>query len=116
MPRITIILALVLGAASYGIWSAQAEPIPPIPSFAGPNGAPVSFGVDGPGGKPVICPNGKELRVSSTELFSLPPAPEELKRRGAPPESKVDKVWRCGLGANPDRNPRLIPASQDPLR
>ena len=75
---------------------------------------PASFEVAGPDGNPVVCANGQRLRVVTSELFGPPPPPNVLRVQQR--TGKEDLVWRCGKGANPHLDPRLVPESQDPLR
>jgi hypothetical protein len=73
----------------------------------------LDFGVDGPDGQPIICKNGKELRVKKQDLLGeKPPPPGQLKKEGLEKENGKTKVWRCGKGADPDQNPVLVDAEQ----
>jgi hypothetical protein len=83
-----------------------------------PTGKPfdqATFGVDGPDGQPVVCSNGKELRVAKDKLARKPPKPGTKDAQAAAEEKGTLRVWRCGTGKDPDKNPRLIDKADDPL-
>lgn len=112
MRRIIIILVLLAATAAFVVVASGGDQAPE-PTFTTEAEAPATFGVDGPDGKPVICANGKELRVPKKLVFGKPTHdPSKMK---PPKADKRDKVWRCGTGANPHLNARLVPASDDPL-
>ena len=99
MKRSIIILALLAVAAVLAVNAATG-------GGGSPTGQPfdqASFGVDGPGGQPVVCANGKELRVSKDTLRAKPPRPHTKEAR-AEREGNV-QVWRCGTGPDPDNIP-----------
>lgn len=73
------------------------------------------FGAAGPNGDPVICANGKELRLPR-ELLVGPPSYDPSSGEPPPPNPEEEMVGRCGEGENPHRNARLVPISEDPLR
>ena len=101
MKRSIIILALLAVAAVLAVNAATG-------GGGSPTGEPfdqATFGVDGPGGQPVVCANGKELRVSKDTLKAKPPKPHTKE---AKEEEGNVKVWRCGTGKDPDKHPRLI--------
>ena len=109
MKRSILILALLAVAAVLAVTAATG-------GGGSPTGEPfdqATFGVDGPDGQPVVCANGKELRVSKDTLRAKPPKPH-TKAAKAETGGKV-QVWRCGTGKDPDKSPRLIDKAQDPL-
>lgn len=111
MKRSIIILALLAVAAVLAVNAATG-------GGGSPTGEPFdqsTFGVDGPDGQPVICSNGKELRVSKDKLTEKPPKPGTKDAQKAEAEKGKLKVWRCGTGKDPDKNPRLIDKTVDPL-
>lgn len=105
MKRMILLLgAVAVGATLLAVAATGGENSPPPP----PRHAPAqqggeTFGVDGPDGKPIICANGKELRVPKG-LVERPPLPPNAQGR-----SQGEYGWRCGTGAAPERNPRLVP-------
>ncbi len=113
MRRRVIIVLLLVALVTSGVvaWASD--------RLAEPTSTPVeqaTFGVAGPDGRPVVCANGKELRVSRDELFAKPTHdPTKVKPVIDRGSANEEEVWRCGTGANPHLNPRLIPASKDPL-
>jgi hypothetical protein len=108
MKRTIIILALLAVAAVLAVVAAGGGGTPSGPPLAS---AQADFGVDGPDGKPIVCKNGKELRVKKELLLAKPPPPGQLKKEG----NGKNKVWRCGPGPDPDKHPRLIDKAEDPL-
>jgi hypothetical protein len=119
--RRTLVMALLLLTAlvATGIVVAGGSSEPERPPWAAADGrhlpekAPASFEVAGPDGSPVVCANGRRLKVKSSELFRPPQGPPRTMLEREP---KGDLVWRCGSGANPHANPKLVPESADPLR
>jgi hypothetical protein len=116
--RRNIIFVLIGAAAivSVGV-VARGSDAPDEPGFAKGRTAPASFGVAGPDGEPVVCANGKQLRVSTAELLGPPNLTPDAASREMllTPKRGEERFWRCGTGANPDVNARLVPASEDPL-
>lgn len=116
MRRLFMLLLVVAALVPVGIVVAGDSSDPGQPEWADPQGnvkqdkVPAEFGVSGPDGTPVVCANGKELKVKKEKLLGPPPHPS--KQATAPDQ---DYVWRCGTGANPHLNARLVPQSQDPL-
>lgn len=111
--RVIIIVLLLVALVASGVvaWAASR---PAEPTFTPAEQA--TFGVAGPDGRPVICANGEELRVSRDELLAKPTHdPTKVKPVTGRGSGNEEKVWRCGTGANPHLNPRLVPASEDPL-
>jgi hypothetical protein len=118
MRRVLITLLLLLTAlVPVGIVIAGDSADPGQPEWVDSEGkmkndsVPAELGVAGPDGMPVVCANGKQLKVTKADLFGPPP----LSRRPVETGSG-DLVWRCGTGANPHLNARLVPESQDPLQ
>ena len=116
MRRALITLLLLLAAlVPVGIIVAGDSTDPGQPEWVDSEGkvqqdkVPAEFAVAGPDGKPVVCANGKQLKVKKADLFGPPP----LSRR---PVELGDLVWRCGTGKNPHLNAQLVPESQDPLK
>src|SRR5918995_6203692 len=113
--RRSLVIALLILAALVGagivIAAGSSEPDrPPWVEADGrlnPEGAPAFFEVAGPDGRPVVCANGRRLRVAKSELFGPPPPPSVLRVRQR--SGKGDLVWRCGSGENPHLDPRLVP-------
>ena len=118
MQRVLIALLLLLTAlVPVGIVIAGDSTDPGRPEWVDSGGkvekdkVPSEFAVAGPDGKPVVCANGKQLKVKKADLFGPPPP----TRR--PVETEFgDLVWRCGMGKNPHLDARLVPESQDPLK
>jgi hypothetical protein len=113
-------LAALVGAGT--VLAVTNDGPPSTPPWVQPDGtvdiskAPDTIGVSGPDGEVVVCSNGRRLKVRKELLFGPPPAtPAELRARRSAANGH-DFVWRCGRGANPHLNPRLVPESQDPLR
>lgn len=112
MKRTIIILALLASLAAVLAVNAATG------GGGAPSGAPfdqATFGVDGPDGEPVVCSNGKELRISKDKLTEKPPRPETKEARAAKEEKGKLMVWRCGTGKDPDKHPRLLAKTDDPL-
>jgi hypothetical protein len=117
MQRSTLLVLIVLAAAvAFGV-AARGGDQPDEPDFAGRTGTAATIGVAGPDGQPVVCANGKELRVPLSSLLGPPNVTPASAARQAllTPKRGEDRVWRCGTGASPDRNARLVPMSEDPL-
>ncbi len=114
---IALLLLMTLVGAGIVIAAGSSEPErPPWIAADGrlkPESVPAFFEVAGPDGSPVVCANGQRLKVGRSELFGPPPHPSVLRAQKR--SGKEDLVWRCGIGANPHVNPRLVPESQDPL-
>jgi hypothetical protein len=68
----------------------------------------LTVGVAGPNGKPIVCANGKELRVKAMLLLAPPPAPS-----GAVPPTPAagGYVYRCGRGPQAHVQPQLVPST-----
>jgi hypothetical protein len=118
MRRVLIALLLLLATlVPAGILIAGDSTEPGQPEWvdaAGvvdPNRVPSELAVAGPDGKPVVCANGRQLRVTKADLFGPPPRSPRVVGTSA-----GDLVWRCGSGKNPHLHPRLVPESEDPLR
>lgn len=111
MKRYIIIPVLLVVSAAFIVSAATGGGGTPVgtPFDSGQS----SFGVDGPDGQPVICANGKELRVPLSLLRTLPS--EHGKAALAKQKPAQMLVWRCGTGEDPDKNPRLIDKAADPL-
>jgi hypothetical protein len=117
MQRSTLLVLIVLAAAvALGV-VARGSDQPGEPDFAARTGTAATIGVAGPDGEPVVCANGKELRVPLARLLGPPNVTPATAAREAllTPKRGEDRVWRCGGGASPDRSPRLVPVSEDPL-
>lgn len=116
MRRLFMLLLVVVALVPVGIVVAGDSSDPGQPEWADSQGntkkdkVPAEFGVSGPDGTPVVCANGKELKVKKEKLLGSPPHPS--KRATAPDQ---DYVWRCGTGADPHLNARLVPQAEDPL-
>lgn len=115
---IATLVAAALVATGVVVAGGSSEPDRPPWVEAGgrfaPEKAPATFEVAGPDGQPVVCANGRRLKVRKGELFGPPPlTPDRLMLQPTP---KEELVWRCGAGANPHLNARLVPESRDPLR
>ncbi|HUQ22223.1 MAG TPA: hypothetical protein VM049_04340 [Gaiellaceae bacterium] len=113
---LTTLLLLLTALVPVGIIVAGDSTDPGRPGWVGSAGAvesdkvPAELAVAGPDGKPVVCANGKELKVKKSELLGPPPS------SGRPVEPQPgDFVWRCGTGKNPHLHARLVPESLDPL-
>lgn len=117
MRRIIPILVLLLATATFVVVAAGGADQPPEPAFTSDTDAPTTFGVDGPDGQPVICANGKELRVPKSKVLGKPTLTPTAAAKQAllSPKRSEEQFWRCGTGANPHLSPRLVPASEDPL-
>jgi hypothetical protein len=116
MQRSTLLVLIVLAAAvAFGV-VARGSDQPEEPRFADGTST-AGIGVAGPDGKPVVCANGKELRVPLSRLLGPPTVTPATAARDAllTPRPGEDRVWRCGTGARPDLNARLVPTSDDPL-
>jgi len=116
MRRLFMLLLALAALVPVGIVVAGDSSDPGRPEWVDRQGevkqdkVPADFGVAGPDGSPVVCANGKELKVKKDKLFGAPANPS---RRPSAPDDEY--VWRCGTGANPHLNARLVPRSQDPL-
>jgi hypothetical protein len=121
MKRRTLVTALLLLTALVvtGIVIAGGSSEPQRPPWIDAQGRlkqeglPASFEVAGPDGEAVVCANGKRLRVKKADLVGPPPAPPSAVAGRRDPGQ--DLVWRCGRGADPHLNARLVPESEDPL-
>jgi hypothetical protein len=116
MRRTTIIVLILLAAlVSFGVARGSDQPGEPV--FASGQATPTTFGVAGPNGEPLICANGKELRVPAASVLGPPKLnPTAAAKQGLlAPKRGEEKFWRCGTGATPHLNARLVPASEDPL-
>lgn len=112
MKRIIITLALLVATAALAVVATGGDMFnEPEPTHT-PE-AQADFGVAGPDGQTVICKNGKELRVPKGLLNKLPPPPSQ--RSKADKADEGEKVWRCGEGKDPHRNPKLVDKKDDPL-
>ena len=117
MQRRTLLVLIVLAAVvAFGV-VARGSDQPGEPDFADDAGTAATIGVAGPDGEPVVCANGKELRVPVSRLLGPPNVTPATAAREAllTPKRGEDRVWRCGTGGRPDLNARLVPVSQDPL-
>ncbi|HEY7453213.1 MAG TPA: hypothetical protein VH683_01525 [Thermoleophilaceae bacterium] len=117
MQRSTVLVLIVLAAVvAFGV-VARGSDQPGEPRFADGTSTAATIGVAGPDGEPIVCANGKELRVPLTRLLGPPNVTPAAAAREAllTPRLGEDRVWRCGSGARPDLNARLVPASEDPL-
>jgi hypothetical protein len=120
--RRSFVIAVLLAAALVGtgvvVAGGSSEPDrPPWADVGGklaPEKAPATFEVAGPDGQSVVCANGRRLQVRKSQLFGPPPVTPDRLMLQRP--AKEELVWRCGTGANPHLNARLVPESQDPLR
>ena len=116
MRRLLMLLLLLAALVPVSIVVAGDSSDPGRPDWVDPAGkvkknkVPAEFGVAGHEGTPVVCANGKELKVKKEKLLAPPPNPS--KQATAPDE---EYVWRCGTGENPHLNARLVPDSRDPL-
>lgn len=114
-----VLVALAGAGTVYAVTNDEPPAAPPWIQSDGSvdiSKAPDVIEVSGPDGEIVVCSNGRRLKVQKELLFGPPSAtPTELRARRAAVTGK-DFVWRCGSGANPHLNARLVPQAQDPLR
>lgn len=117
MRRLFMLLLVLAALVPVGIVVAGDSSDPGSPEWVDSQGnvkknkVPAEFGVAGPDGAPVVCANGKELKVKKEKLLGPPPQPS----RQATATDDEEYVWRCGTGEKPHLNARLVPESQDPL-
>ena len=112
------VLAIAAAAAADNLGGRGPNDPPPSLDLEGEN-APEFIEVGGPDGGPIVCQNGKKLKVRTDKLIRpRPPLPPNASPRAGGPiaNPKEDLVYRCGRGANPHLNPELVPESQDPLK
>jgi hypothetical protein len=121
MRRTFVLGLLLLGAlVAAGLVVAAGSSEPERPPWVAADGRlvperlPAFFEVAGPDGAPVVCANGRRLKVRSANLFAPPPDPDRLAGPQRRPGAE-ETVWRCGMGPNPHLNPRTVPLSEDPL-
>ena len=110
---VAVILVALGGAGA--VFAVTNDSSPTTPPWVRSDGTvdfsqvPDEFEVSGAGGKVVVCPNGKALKVRKELLFGPPPrTPAELRQ--ATPETRKDFVWGCGKGPNGHQNPVMLPA------